>query len=39
MAPTGATNNVGSGYSANNFGGAATFYLTKDQGDNCKRHG
>ena len=37
MAPTGrytpgATNNVGSGYWGNNFTGAATFYLTKDQG-------
>jgi hypothetical protein len=37
MAPTGrytpgATNNVGSGYWGNNFNGAATFYLTKDQG-------
>jgi hypothetical protein len=37
MAPTGrytpgATNNVGSGYWGNDFTGAATFYLTKDQG-------
>jgi hypothetical protein len=37
MAPTGrytpgATNNVGSGYWGNHFNGAATIYLTKDQG-------